>query len=113
VELLRNGMSNWKHVISGVSQRSILGPILFLLFISDLPDKVCSAAKLFADNGKLYHTIRSHKDCKLLQDDLNSLSAWSKQWLMKFNEDKYVVLKIRASLDYIYTLNGTRLEEVQ
>ena len=55
---------------------------------------------IIADDSKLYHTITSHKDCKLLQDDLNSLSAWSKQWLMKFNEDKCVVLKIRASLDY-------------
>jgi len=89
-------MSNWKHVIIGVPQGSILGPILFLLFINDLTDEVCSAAKLFADDSRLYRTIRSQKDCKLLQDDLNSLSAWSKQWLMKFNEDKCVVLKICA-----------------
>ena len=68
--------------------------------------------KVFSYNVFSYKVF-SDKDCKLLQDDLNSLSAWSKQWLMKFNEDKCVVLKIRASLDYIYTLNGTRLEEVQ
>jgi len=99
-------------VISGVPQRSILGPILFLLFINDLADKISSVAKLFADDSKLYRSVRSDDDCKLLQDDLNALAAWSNQWLMRFNEDKCVVLKIRASLNYIYTLNGTHLKEV-
>jgi len=87
--VLRNGKSNWKQVISGVPQGSILSPILFLLFINDLPDKISSVAKLFADDSKLYRSVQSDDDCKLLQDDLNSLSAWSNQWLMKFNEDKW------------------------
>ena len=99
-------------MISGVPQGSILGPILFLLLINDLPDKISSVAKLFADDSKLYRSVRSDDDCKLLQDDLNSLAAWSNQWLMRFNEDKCVVLKIHASLNYIYTLNGTHLKEV-
>lgn len=52
--ILRNGYSSWKPVISGVPQGSILGPVLFLIFVNDLPASVESTAKLFADDTKLY-----------------------------------------------------------
>ena len=77
-----------------------------------MPDIVSATAKMFADDTKLYRTISSEDDCKLLQQDLNALASWSQTWLLQFNASKCVVLKIRQSLNYIYTLNGIPLELV-
>ena len=111
--VLRNGQSSWCEVDSGVPQGSILGPLLFLLFINDLPISIDSSIKLFADDTKLYRKIESLEDCESLQRDLNRLGAWSKQWSLRFNEKKCVVLKIREKLDYCYTLNGVKLDSVE
>ena len=107
--VLRNGHSNWREVISGVPQESILGPILFLIYVNDIPDSLMATAKMFADDTKVYNKIKSLSDCEALQEDLNRLSNWSDTWLIKFNESKCVVLKIKQSLEYIYTLNGSQL----
>ena len=111
--VLRKGMSDWKNITSGVPQGSILGPILFLIYVNDLPESVLSTAKMFADDTKIYNNISSLSDCELLQQDLNSLSAWSKLWLLRFNETKCVVLKVRQSINYLYTLNGSYLQEAE
>jgi hypothetical protein len=58
------GSSSWMNVTSGVPQGSILGPILFLLYVNDLPDCVNSTAKLFADDTKLYREIIDPDDCQ-------------------------------------------------
>ena len=109
--VLRNGTSSWQQITSGVPQGSILGPILFLLYVNDLPDYVESKAKMFADDTKVYNNIRSLADCEALQNDLNNLAVWSKTWLLNFNETKCVVLKIKHSFKYLYTLNNTFLQE--
>ncbi len=111
--ILRNGKSRWTNVSSGVPQGSILGPVLFLLYVNDLPDSVVATAKMFADDTKLYKGIHNKEDCQELQDDLNELSAWSKQWLLRFNASKCVVLKMKSAIQYAYTLNGTFLNEVE
>ena len=67
----------------------------FLLSINDLPISIDSSIKLFADDTKLYRKIESLDDCESLQRDLNRLGAWSKEWSLRFNEKKCVVLKIR------------------
>ena len=110
--ILRNGSSEWRKVTSGVPQGSILGPILFLLFVNDIPDVISNKAKMFADDTKLYANIMTKHDCDSLQDDLNALSAWSKLWLLDFNAEKCVVLRIKAAIDYQYSLNGVYLKEV-
>ena len=110
--VLRNGFSAWEDVISGVPQGSILGPILFLLYVNDIPSIVSSTAKMFADDTKLYCPIKTQEDCTNLQSDLNRLSVWSKEWLLKFNESKCVVLRIKKSLEYVYSLNGFPLQDV-
>ena len=110
--VLRNGSSQWRPVTSGVPQGSITGPVLFLLYVNDLPETVQSTAKLFADDTKLYRTTENLSDCLQLQTDLNSLAAWSRSWLLKFNEEKCVVLRIRHSINFMYTLNGHPLEQV-
>ena len=110
--ILRNGVSGWQKVTSGVPQGSILGPLLFLFYVNDLPDSVCSTAKMFADDTKVYRRAETKEDCELLQRDLNALAAWSKRWLLEFNAEKCVVLRIRAALEYQYSLNGIYLQEV-
>lgn len=70
-------------VISGVPQGSVLGPILFLIFINDLPQRVSSKARLFADDYVVYREITSEQKCRILQDDLNKHAAWEKRWGMR------------------------------
>ena len=109
--VLRNGSSKWILVKSGVPQESILGPLLFLFYVNDMPTLVQNTAKMFADDTKLYAKTKTRQDCDRLQQDLNHLAAWSQDWLLKFNETKCVVLKIRESLKYAYTLNGYNLKQ--
>ena len=70
-------------VLSGVPQRSVLGPVLFLISINDLPDNIRSSVRLFADDCVLYRNINSPIDCQILQDDLNSLAELETDLQMK------------------------------
>ena len=110
--VLRNGSSHWRQVTSGVPQGSILGPLLFLIYVNDIPELVSSTAKMFADDTKVYCHTPDLESCKYLQDDPNKLGAWSSKWLLNFNAHKCVVLKIRESLNYLYTLDGVPLKSV-
>ena len=73
-----NGVhSEWRNVLSGVPQESILGPILFLMFINDLPSVLkYSKCLLYADDAKFYKTVYGIHDCLKLQLDLNSIALW-------------------------------------
>ena len=88
--ILRNGASSCQNATSGVQQGSVLWPVLFLLFVNDIPDMISSTAKMFADDTKLYCQIMTKADCDNLQSDLNALSAWSKLWLQEFNAQRSV-----------------------
>ena len=81
-------MSDSVPVLSGVPQGSVLGPVLFLVFINDLPDNIRSSVHLFADDCVLYRNICSLFDCLILQDDLDRLAQWEADWQMKFNVAK-------------------------
>ena len=72
-------------VTSGVPQGSVLGPILFLIYINDLRDEVRSQERLFADDTALYLTMESEDDGSALQNDLDILSVWETRWDMEFN----------------------------
>ena len=81
-------------VLSGIPQGSVLGPLLFVLYINDLPESVKSQILLFADDTKVFRPILSEKDSLELQNDINSLDEWTKKWLLKFNPDKCHVLTL-------------------
>ena len=104
--------SKWTSVTSGVPQGTILGPILFLFFINDLTSIIENQVKLFADDAKFYHNIKDVEDAISLQHDLEAISAWSKDWLISFNNEKCVVLRVRKALEWTYFLNGQPLTEV-
>ena len=88
--------SAWHKVTSGIPQGSVLGPILFVVFINDLPNCVKSSVYLFADDTKLYRQISVAEDSRTLQEDLDHLFSWSEDWKLKFHPDKCKVLEIRG-----------------
>ena len=90
-----NGQSSeWTDVSSGVPQGSVLGPLLFIMYVNDLPDEVQSFTKLFADDAKLYKDLQNLEDFEMIQDDLNKLCQWTIKWLMIFNVEKCKVMHI-------------------
>ncbi|XP_071945940.1 uncharacterized protein [Antedon mediterranea] len=70
---VKGQLSCWLPVTSGVVQGSVLGPVLFLIFINDILDSINSNGKLFADDAKVYRRIRSENDAQMLQKDLDKL----------------------------------------
>ena len=115
--LLEGVTSSTAPVQSGVPQGSVLGPLLFLLFINDLPDAVSegSAVRLFADDCALYRDIKSAADAIQLQEDLNNLQKWEADWLMEFHPKKCQVLNItnkRNVITHPYSIHGHTLDVV-
>ena len=89
-QVIVNGCaSSWAPVTSGIPQGSVLGPILFVLFINDLPDCVSSDSLPFAEDIKIFSEITCNHDSLQLQNDLNSLQPWSDKWLLNFHPDKF------------------------
>ncbi len=103
-------------VVSGVPQGSVLGPLLFLTYINDLPAAVKSNVRLFADDCVIYRHIKSNQDTAMLQDDLDSLARWEKKWKMSFNVAKCHIMHIsraRNPRQTTYTLNDQPLGTVK
>ena len=90
--VVNGNFSSWKGVTSGVPQGSVLGPLLFLIFINDIDSSLTSSISKFADDTKLYREVNDEKDASLLQKDLDRLFTWSQTWQMSFNADKCKVL---------------------
>ena len=102
--VLNQASSDWTAVTSGVPQGSVLGLLLFLLYVNDIPDLVQSNLKMFADDIKIYRAIYNISDGTLLQQDLDKLSEWVQKWLLKFSVPKCVVLPLGNSRTTNYTM---------
>ncbi len=95
-------------MLSGVPQGSVLGPLLFVLFINDLPNGIKSSLKLFADDLKLIGNVSNSN----IADDIRQLENWEKIWLLRFNVSKCKVLHIDLNDNpyHEYFLNGTEID---
>jgi hypothetical protein len=87
-------ISEEAEVDSGVPQGTVMGPLLFLAFINDLPDVVSSPVKLFADDCLIFRTIKSVGDTTIFQQDLSALESWEKDWQMTFHPEKCTTIHI-------------------
>ena len=107
---INNTLSDVMPVISGVPQGSILGPLLFFIFVNDLPPSVMSSKiVLYADDVKCFKNIATYSDCVSLQDDLHRLTEWSSTWNLLFSERKCNVVRFNtkpSSLIYNYHINS-------
>ena len=115
--LLENMSSSKIPVSSGVPHGTVLGPILFLIYINDLPDYIQhSKIRLFADDSIIYRQIKTQNDCLKLQEDLEAAIQWEKDWLMSFHPDKCNIMNIttkRNPIHFYYNMYGHILESVK
>ena len=115
-QCLVHGFTSGRSLVpSGVPQSSILGPLLLLVYVNDLPLVIQNRIAVFADNVKCSCVIESLQDCESLQKDLDSLHGWSDNWHLKFNTSKREVLTVtrkRHPFCYDYKLNNNSLKYV-
>lgn len=107
--------SSVADISSGVPQGSVLGPLLFILYINDLPNNVRSNIRLYADDCVLYQVIKSPDDHILLNDSFTSFCNWCLSWQMNINYNKTVFLSFTNKLvpsDFNYSFNGLSLQRV-
>ena len=108
-------LSEPADVLSGVPQGTVLGPLLFLLYINDLPQYVSpgTAVRLFADDSGLYRPIACKNDHITLQEDLNNLQVWEQEWSMQFHPQKCQLLRVTSKTNpsiYTYKIHGIDIE---
>ena len=105
-----NGVkSDWAPVVSGVPQGTVLGPLLFFLYINDIMSDIESEIRLFADDCVCYHEIKDIRDTLKLQKDIDRLGIWARKWGMRFQPVKCSMMqltKMRNRIDASYTLEG-------
>ena len=105
--------SEWTNVTSGVPQGSVLGPVLFLVYINDIDEGVTSIISKFADDTKIANSVVSNEQVIEMQNNLNKLSEWGQTWQMNYNTDKCKVLHIGyRNAKANYTLDGNQLKKV-
>ena len=111
--VINGNSSDWRDVISGVPQGSVLGPILFIIYVNDIDDGLNSKISKFADDTKIASKVTTTDDRDNLQNDLDRLANWAHKWQMKFNVEKCKVLHIGSNNDHVnYSMNGAELSKV-
>lgn len=105
--MINGSGSEWQKITSGIPQGSVLGPILFLIFINDLPDVINVCIKLFADDGKIYSSVNTEGKKRNLQENITKAENWANTWKMFFNKEKCHHLHIgKRNTVSTYTMNG-------
>lgn len=108
---IEGDFSDWVRVTSGVPQGSVLGPLLFLVYINDLDENLISKIGKFADDSKLKKTVDSDVEAQKLRQDLGNLETWASKWQMEFNVNKCSVIHLgNHNANYEYSLNNTTLK---
>ena len=108
--MVNGEVSNWKPVFSGVPRGSVLGLILFLIYINDLEKGVTRKILEFADDTKRCRKIKGNGDKQQRQDDIDKLIKWSEKWQMLFNFEKCKCLHTRhGNTGVNYEMGGTIL----
>ena len=90
--VIGDSSSNWEDVTSSVPQGSVLGPVLFTIFINDLPEKVKNKCKLYADDCKIIGIINKEEDVQVIQKDIDELQLCAGNWQMSFKYEKCEVM---------------------
>jgi len=83
--ILGGQVSDWCNILSGVPQGSVLGPLLFVIYINDIDEVVNSKLLKYADDTKIFNKVNSVEKVENLRTNLRSLVSWSKEWQMLFN----------------------------
>ena len=99
--------SEWRDVLSGIPQGSVLGSLLFVCFVNDLPNVVTSKVLLFADDTKIFTEVPAN--WQTLQRDLDRLQIWSNEWQLRFNATKCKIMHLGNQSDlasYFMTSDG-------
>ena len=98
--VLHNTNSDWKPISAGVPQGSILGPLLFLIYINDIVNDISSAIRIFADDTCLFIEVDDRvRTANLLDADLSAIDAWAKQWIVAFPPAKTKSLIVSNKFD--------------
>ena len=111
--VLEGVSSSFITVTSGVPQGTVLGPLLFILYLNDLPEGISSQVHLLADGCILYREINTLNDCQDLQKDINTLCNWESKWQMKSNIDKCYIMHVTHKMNALlmtYNMNGRPIE---
>ena len=83
--IVKGKKSEWRKVTSGVPQGSVLGPIMFLIYVNDMTVGISSYMNMFADDAKIMRRVKNIEDCNKLREDIDKIYEWSKNWQMEFN----------------------------
>ena len=108
-EVVVNGSKSERGMVkSGVPQGTVLGPLLFLIYINDIESQITSSTRLFADDSALYRPIYSESDSISLQEDIFKFPKWVNTWQMVFNVNKCKLLRITyrksSVIKYVYNM---------
>ena len=117
--VINGHMSSPCDVTSGVPQGSLIGPLLFILFVNDMPDIVnshgSSLCSMYADDAKIYRIVRTQDDCISLQTDINNVYKWCNTWKLKLNVGKCNVITFsnkKKLITYNYSIADSPLVRV-
>ncbi len=107
---INGSCSGWRPVTSGVPRGSVLGPVLFLIFINDLDTSTTRSILKFADDTKVLGKADEGSEIQTIQDDLDKLDSWAGAWQMTFNVEKCKVMHLGGrNTHHPYFLGGVKL----